>query len=96
MKSWLKIGRSYPLNADASSPVCCGSSIGTNIKTEATGDFTRKVNGNSFKVKNAPASDYDIFPPSRISNFKISVVEYFIIVEFTSPGDDYDDGIPER
>ena len=51
-----KKGRSYPLKPSAAtSPVCCGSSIGNNVITEPTGDFTRKVNGNSFKVRNAKA-----------------------------------------
>ena len=43
--------RSYPLKPSSSnSPVCCGSSIGTNIETEPTGEFTRRATGNSFTV----------------------------------------------
>ena len=26
----------------------------------------------------------------------MTIVEFFVIVEFTAPGDDYDDGIPSR
>lgn len=44
-------GRSYPLNpTGGSSPVCCGSTSGSNIKTEPTGNFTRVATGPSFKV----------------------------------------------
>ena len=47
-------------------------------------------------MRNAPDKDMDIFPPSRVSNLKVTVVEFFVIVEFTAPGDDYDDGTPSR
>ena len=47
-------------------------------------------------MKNAPNSNMDIFPPSRVTNLKVTVVEFFIIVEFTAPGDDYDEGTPSR
>ena len=85
--------KSYPLNA--SSPICCGSSTGNNVITESTGIFTRKKNGNSFKIKNAPASDFDIFPPSKVSTFKAKLEDY-ITVDFIAPGDDFDDGQATR
>ena len=73
-KSILEIiadSRSYPLNpSPATSPICCGSSSGNNVETSPTGNFTRKTNGNSFKVNNAPAPGYDVFPPSKVSNLK--------------------------
>ena len=42
--------RTYPAIPSPSSPACCGSSSGDNIKTNPTGNFTRKATGNSFKV----------------------------------------------
>ena len=88
--------KSYPLKPSiATSPICCGSSTGNDLLTELTGTFTRIKNGNSFKVKNAPEVDADIFPPSRVSNFKSKVVDY-VIIEFTAPGDDFDDGVSFR
>ena len=42
--------RSYPAIPSPTSPACCGSSSGNNIKTNPTGNFTRKATGNSFKV----------------------------------------------
>ena len=57
--------KAYPLNStDPSTPNCCGSSIGANIKTELTGSFTRVANGYSFKVINPPDPNMDTFPPS--------------------------------
>ena len=85
--------KSYPLNP--TSPICCGSSTGNNVITESTGRFTRKKNGNSFKIKNAPASDFDIFPPSKVSTFKAKVADY-INIDFIAPGDDFDDGLATR
>ena len=90
------IEKSYPLKPSiATSPICCGSSTGNDLLTELTGTFTRIKTGNSFKVKNAPEVDVDIFPPSRVSNFKSKVVDY-VIIEFTAPGDDFDDGVSFR
>ena len=42
--------RTYPAIPSPTSPACCGSSSGDNIKTDPTGNFTRKATGNSFKV----------------------------------------------
>ena len=42
--------RAYPAIPSPTSPVCCGSSSGDNIKTNPTGNFTRRATGNSFKV----------------------------------------------
>ena len=42
--------RTYPAVPSLRSPACCGSSSGDNIKTDPTGNFTRKATGNSFKV----------------------------------------------
>ena len=89
--------KSYPLNPTATSPVCCGSSTGNNVETQPTGNFTRKTNGNSFKVKNAPLPGYDAFPPSKVSNLKLVVADFVnIIIDFTAPGDDYDEGTASR
>ena len=85
--------KSYPLNPTPTSPVCCGSSTGNNIETQPTGNFTRKINGNSFKVKNAPAPDSDLFSPSKVSDLRLIVADYLnVIIDFTAPGDDYDEG----
>ncbi len=91
-------GRTYPLKPSSStSPVCCGSSIG-NVDTEPTGDFARKATGTSFKVQNntAPGPDQDFFPPSKVTDLKVSSNEFNFTVEFTAPGDDYDEGIAAR
>ena len=89
--------KSYPLNPTPTSPVCCGSSTGNNIETQPTGNFTRKINGNSFKVKNAPAADSDLFSPSKVSNLRLIVADYLsVIIDFTAPGDDYDEGTASR
>ena len=42
--------KTYPSKPSITSPVCCGSSSGDDIKTESTGNFTRKATGISFKV----------------------------------------------
>ena len=42
--------RTYPAVPSLRSPACCGSSSGDNIKTNPTGNFTRRATGNSFKV----------------------------------------------
>ena len=90
--------RSYPLNpSKATSPICCGSSTGNNVETQKTGNFSRKTNGNSFKVKNAPPADFDAFPPSKVSNLKLVVADFVnVIIDFTAPGDDYDEGTASR
>ena len=89
--------KSYPLNPTPTSPVCCGSSTGNNVETSPTGNFTRKTNGNSFKVKNAPPANSDSFPPSKVSNLQLIIADYSnVILDFTAPGDDYDDGTASR
>ena len=89
--------RSYPLNTTATSPVCCGSSTGNNVETQPTGAFTRKANGNSFKVIKAPPVDSDTFPPSKVSNLKLVIANSeIVIIDFTAPGDDYDEGTASR
>ena len=42
--------RTYPSKPTISSPICCGSSSGSNLKIQSTGNFTRKATGISFKV----------------------------------------------
>ena len=64
------VSRTYPLKPNtATSPVCCGSNIGNDVKTSPTGDFSRKSQGNSFKVKNVPKGDG--FPPSKVTDLKV-------------------------
>ena len=46
-------------------------------------------------MKNAPNGDVDIYPPNQVLDLKVSTYEHFLIVNFTSPGDDYDDGTGE-
>lgn len=50
---------------------------------------------NSIKVKNAPSVDEDILPPTRISDLKVKVTEN-IIIKFTAPGNDLDDGFASK
>ena len=90
----LGMSRSYPLNPiDSSASVCCGSSIGEDIDTSPTGNFTRQASGKSFKAKNIPKTD--IFPPEKVTDFKGSLNEDFtqVSLTFTAPGNDYDDGV---
>ena len=42
--------KTYPTKPSISSPICCGSSSGSDLKTQLTGNFTRKAIGISFKV----------------------------------------------
>ena len=87
-----KPSRSYPLDPmGGGSAVCCGSSIGENVETESTGNFTRKTNGNSFKVNNA-ANAGDFLPPSKVSNLKAYADGEVVEIKFTAPGEDLDYG----
>ena len=90
----LGMSRSYPLNPiDSSASVCCGSSIGEDIDTAPTGNFTRLASGKSFKAKNIPTTD--MFPPGKVTDFKGGLNEDFtqVSLTFTAPGNDYDDGV---
>ena len=84
-------GSTYPLKPSSSTaPVCCGGSTGNNLKTSPTGNFTRKSNGNSFKVTNVPSSDAT--PPIAVRNLEVKMEEDFVLLTFTAPGDDLDEG----
>ena len=93
----LRAFRTYPLNPNSpvqSNPICCGSSIGEDIVTEPTGEFTRVANGYSFKVINPPKPNQDLYPPGQVTdlNVKIDASGDFGLIEFTATGDDYDYG----
>ena len=93
----LKASKSYPLNPHSpvqTNPICCGSSIGEDIVTQPTGEFTRVANGYSFRVINPPDTNQDLYPPGQVTD--LSVQSYasggFSVIEFTATGDDYDFG----
>jgi hypothetical protein len=83
------------------SPRCCGSTTGNaNVTTLSTGKFERKSSGGSFKVVKTPNRHDDIIPPSRILDLNVDKVQddidnnsVILSVSFTSPGDDFDEGI---
>ena len=93
----LELMKSYPLDpTDSTAAVCCGSSIGEDIETESTGNFTRLATGKSFKATNIPNSD--VFPPGKVTDLKGSLNEDFteVSITFTAPGNDYDDGVGKQ
>ena len=95
----LGILKSYPLDpTDSTAAVCCGSTIGENIKTEPTGNFTRLATGKSFKALNPPGPNDDVFPPGKVTDLKGALNEDFtqVSLTFTAPGDDYDDGVGKQ
>ena len=95
----LGLMRSYPLDpTDSTAAVCCGSSIGEDIETESTGNFTRLATGKSFKALNPPGPNNDVFPPGKVTDLKGSLNEDFTAVSFTftAPGNNYDDGVGKQ
>ena len=92
----LELLKSYPLDpTDSSSSICCGSTIGNDIKTELTGNFTRLATGKSFKAKTPPGPNNDVFPPIKVSDLTalLNDDKTQATLTFTAPGDDYDEGI---
>ena len=95
----LGVLKSYPLDpTDSTAAVCCGSTIGKNIKTEPTGNFTRLATGKSFKALTPPGPNNDVFPPGKVTDLKGTLNEDFtqVFLTFTAPGDDYDDGVGKQ
>ncbi|XP_072505034.1 calcium-activated chloride channel regulator 2 isoform X2 [Notamacropus eugenii] len=55
--------------------------------------FNRTTSGGSFTVLDAPAGPHlDVFPPCRIINLEAIRKEEEIILSWTAPGDDFDQG----
>ena len=87
---------------DADENVCCGSVMPVSY-TIPTGPFQRFAVGSSFYVEQA-SNFYirqgsrlvnDIFPPSRITDFKVNNYldeSLFVTLKWTAPGGDYDQG----
>ena len=93
----LKASKSYPLNPNSpvqTNPICCGSSIGEDIVTQPTGEFTRVANGYSFRVINPPDTNQDLYPPGQVTDLSVETDASggFGFIEFTATGDDYDFG----
>ncbi|XP_074077862.1 calcium-activated chloride channel regulator 2 [Macrotis lagotis] len=76
--------------------------IQMNAPKKSTGDgdiqiqkwgFNRTTSGGSFSVLDVPTSPHlDIFPPCRIINLEAIRKEEEIILSWTAPGDDFDQG----
>ncbi|XP_036611911.1 calcium-activated chloride channel regulator 2 [Trichosurus vulpecula] len=76
--------------------------IQMNAPKKSTGDgdiqvqkwgFNRTTSGGSFSVLDAPTGPYlDVFPPCRIINLEAIRKEEEIILSWTAPGDDFDQG----
>ena len=87
---------------DADENVCCGSAMPVSY-TIPTGPFQRFAVGTSFYVEQA-SNFYirqgsrlinDVFPPSRITDFKVNNYldnSLFVTLKWTAPGGDYDQG----
>jgi len=79
-------------------PSCCGSDIvpglpSTGLRTMPYNE--RIVSSYMIKVTNAQAPG--TYPPSRIGNLKLThSYDTRVTLEFTSPGDDYDQGLPTK
>jgi len=89
----------YPIKpSDITTPLCCGSDTGlSGLPSSKTGDFIRVNNPGSFKVKNAPAKDKDVWPPNRVLDLKVEKsMDNFLTINFTAPGDDFDSGTPSK
>ncbi|XP_042855744.1 calcium-activated chloride channel regulator 1-like [Penaeus japonicus] len=78
---------------------CCGSSIPIDPDTATpTGNFTRISTGSSLKVIDAPPTDSDFQPPSRVNDLQVMKLYgldeggSILTLTWTSPGDDQDEG----
>lgn len=51
-----------------------------------------------FQIKNPPVAGTDIYPPEKVKDLKATPNRNnnAIVLSFTSPGDDYDEGIGKR
>ena len=67
---------------------CCGSKIGHDFDMEPSRSYDVRIAGPSFY---GLSESRDVFPPSRITDFRVSVTEESLLYfEWTSPGGDYD------
>jgi hypothetical protein len=98
-----KLGLAGASAAETSSTPCCGSSFPAPAYTIPTGPFQRYVAASSFFVEQS-ANFYvrqgarlvnDVFPPSRITDFRVDDymnASLFVTLSWTSPGGDLDVG----
>ena len=94
-RNFLKDAKAYPING-ASTPPCCGSTtVNADTIREPTGAFSRQASGGSVKLSNVPSAGTDRVNPGRIIDLKLArnVATKTIVITFTSPGDDFDEGI---
>uniref|UniRef100_A0A8D0HKH2 Chloride channel accessory 2 n=1 Tax=Sphenodon punctatus TaxID=8508 RepID=A0A8D0HKH2_SPHPU len=57
------------------------------------GSFSRTVSGESFIVSSVPSGPYsDMFPPCKVIDFGARTEDNKIILSWTAPGDDFDQG----
>jgi hypothetical protein len=79
-------------------PLCCGSdteSTGSSVLWQSTGAFSRPMPGGVIRISGGDAAAN--IPPFRILDLALRLGGYngtqvFIRIQFTAPGEDYDDG----
>ncbi len=88
------------INDDSS---CCGSSIGDDLEVMPTRSFEQHVAAGAFKAKNGlefrlgseGPQRVDIFPPSRVTDFRVGAyvnMTLYATLTWSAPGNDLDSG----
>lgn len=55
-------------------------------------DFSRTKSGGAFIVTEVPPAGEDVYPPCRITDFAAAMENDTVMLSWTAPGDDLDEG----
>lgn len=95
-RNWLSSAKAYPIGSPLTPPCCGSTTVSGSTSSTPTGNFTRKASGGAIKLLNVPSSD--TIAPSQILDLTLTrnVTSRSLVIAFTSPGDDYDQGTGEK